>query len=169
MNRSFVVCSILSLLTLSGCDAVQEAVREARLERSNRSDREIMEASLQSEQSSEQGMDAKSFGSSEIVLMKFGATWCPPCRMIDQELVEFERAGFPIEVRKIDVDEHPRLAQRYGISSIPRLILMRDGQKIGDKTGFMTSDQLSDWVESKASVTAGTAKPAQVQSNPFFQ
>ena len=103
-----------------------------------------------------------------VVLMKFGATWCPPCRKIDRELKELDRMGLPLTIKKIDIDEQPRLAERYRIGSIPRLILLRDGRKIGDKTGFMTSTELSDWIEKKASVRAGSAPKSQVRSNPFF-
>lgn len=104
----------------------------------------------------------------DVVLMKFGATWCPPCRKIDRELIQLDRMGLPLTIKKIDVDEQPELAERYRISSIPRLILIRDGRKIGDKTGFMTSSELSSWIEDKASVQAGSAPKSRVQENPFF-
>ncbi|MEL6108702.1 MAG: thioredoxin family protein [Planctomycetota bacterium] len=116
----------------------------------------------------QEGSELGSQAPENVVLMKFGATWCPPCRKIDRELVKLERMGLPLTIKKIDVDEQPELAERYRIGTIPRLILLKEGRKIGDKTGFMTSSELSDWVESNATVRANSASKSRVQSNPFF-
>ncbi|MCS7471126.1 thioredoxin family protein [Stieleria sp. ICT_E10.1] len=110
----------------------------------------------------------------QLVLMKFGAPWCPPCRMIDKELRKLGRTSLPVEIRKIDVDERPEMAERYGVSSIPRLILLQDGRKIGDAVGYQSADELSEWINENASPEAlagkkRTSKSSVVQANPFFK
>lgn len=110
----------------------------------------------------------------QLVLMKFGAPWCPPCRMIDKELRKLGRTSLPVEIRKIDVDERPEMAERYGVNSIPRLILLQDGRKIGDAVGYQSADELAEWINENASPEAlagkkRTSKSSVVQANPFFE
>jgi thiol-disulfide isomerase/thioredoxin len=110
----------------------------------------------------------------ELVLMKFGANWCPPCRMVEKELKTLERSRLPVTIRKIDIDARPDLARQYNVSGIPRLILLEDGREVGDLTGFRTADQLTDWITDSASPAALAAekrsgRPAVVKANPFVQ
>ena len=118
--------------------------------------------------------DAESGSAPELVLMKFGAPWCPPCRAVDKELRSLGRTRLPVEIRKINVDERPALANRYKVSSIPRLILLQDGRKIGDLTGYQSAEELADWIKESASAEALAAKkrpsgPSIVHANPFFK
>ncbi|OYP28994.1 hypothetical protein CGZ80_25635 [Rhodopirellula sp. MGV] len=116
--------------------------------------------------------DAES-GSSGLVLMKFGAPWCPPCRMVDKELVDLAKANLPVEVRKIDVDHRQDLADQYDVSSIPRLILKEDGEVIGDLVGYQSAAQLEAWIRDNASQEALSAsnepKLPTVYANPFMK
>jgi thiol-disulfide isomerase/thioredoxin len=110
----------------------------------------------------------------KLVLMKFGADWCPPCRMVEKELKVLERSRLPLTIRKIDIDNRPDLARQYNVSGIPRLILLEDGREVGDLTGFRSADQLTDWITDAASPAALAAKkrsgrPAVVKANPFVQ
>jgi thioredoxin 1 len=87
----------------------------------------------------------------EPVLVKFGAEWCPPCKAMEPELDQLQaklqgRAG----VVRINVDQHPNLAQHYGVSSIPRLLLFNHGKVVGDRVGFLDQKQLQSWIASKA-------------------
>ena len=81
--------------------------------------------------------------SSGLVLVDFWATWCGPCRMQAPILDELdEQLGSKVKVCKLDVDDHPDIAQRFGVFSIPTLIVFRDGQMIRKEVGVHSLEQL---------------------------
>ena len=68
---------------------------------------------------------------SRPVLFDFFATWCGPCRMQTPILEEIaKKMGDAIEIRKVDVDQHMDLAEKYGISVVPTLIIEKDGKTV---------------------------------------
>ncbi len=74
---------------------------------------------------------------SEIpVLVDFWATWCGPCRMLAPTIAKIaeEKAG-SVKVCKLDVDEVPEIASRYGIASIPTLIVFKNGSPVKKSIG----------------------------------
>ena len=85
----------------------------------------------------------------DLVLVKFGATWCPPCQAIDAELIQLKQSHQgKVGVIKVDVDMHPALADRFDVSGIPRLFLFKQGSVVDDKVGYYSHDELVDWVSS---------------------
>jgi thiol-disulfide isomerase/thioredoxin len=126
----------------------------------------------------ESGTDLELGDVSGLVLMKFGAPWCPPCRAIEKELDSLGQSNLPVEIRKINVDERPDLTRRFNVSGIPKLILFQDGRQVGDLTGYHSFEELSDWIKESASAEAlSVEKSAKtsasgssiVHANPYFE
>jgi len=79
-------------------------------------------------------LTASTFGqevlaSAKPVLVDFWAEWCGPCRVMGYMLQEFiQEVGESATIAKLNVDEHPDIAARYGIQSIPTIIIFKDGK-----------------------------------------
>lgn len=69
----------------------------------------------------------------ETVLLDFHAPWCGPCQQMRPVVAQLAEAGYP--VRSVDVDREPQLAARFGVESIPCLVLLIDGQEVDRATG----------------------------------
>ncbi len=77
------------------------------------------------------------------VLVDFWATWCGPCRMLAPVVKELaDEYDGKIKVCKVNVDEEEDLAIRFGISSIPTLLVFKNGQLADTSTGFVTKEQI---------------------------
>lgn len=76
------------------------------------------------------------------VLVDFYATWCGPCKMLAPVLEKVANEHEELNVLKIDVDEVGDVAAKYGIRSIPTLILFEDGKAVDMKLGFMPEESV---------------------------
>jgi len=77
------------------------------------------------------------------LLVDFWASWCGPCRMVAPVVAQIaeEQAGV-VKVGKVNVDDEPGLAGRYGISSIPTLIVFKGGQPVNAAVGVRPKEQI---------------------------
>ena len=73
--------------------------------------------------------------SDKTVLLDFWASWCAPCRMVVPIIEEIASEHADIKVGKINVDEQPELANKFGIMSIPTLVVMKNGKIIQQVSG----------------------------------
>lgn len=80
-------------------------------------------------------------------ILDFYADWCGPCQMMKPVMEEFETAHPEITVRRINIDEDEALAEQYGVSGIPCLVIVKDGAEVTREVGVMPLPKLEKLVE----------------------
>jgi len=97
---------------------------------------------------SDAAFDADVLQNSKAVLLDFWAEWCGPCKMIAPMLDEVaDKYEDKLDVVKLNVDENPNVAQKFGIRSIPTLILFKEGAVEAQLMGAMPMRQLEEFLD----------------------
>jgi len=91
----------------------------------------------------DQNFEKEVLKSEMAVLVDFWAPWCGPCQMVGPVIEELakENEG-KVKVGKLNVDENPQTAAKYGVMSIPTVILFKEGKEVGRKIGFEGKESL---------------------------
>ncbi|MBC7311438.1 MAG: thioredoxin [Rhizobium sp.] len=94
---------------------------------------------------------AEVLDSAEPVVVDFWAEWCGPCKMIGPSLEEIsnELAG-KVKIVKVNIDENPEIAAKFGVRSIPTLAMFKAGEVADIKVGAAPKTALSSWISSAA-------------------
>ena len=85
--------------------------------------------------------------SEKPVLLDFFAEWCGPCRMVGPVIDEIAEERDDIVVGKINVDDEPELASRFGVYSIPTLVVIKNGEVVQSSSGARPKEQILEMLE----------------------
>lgn len=91
----------------------------------------------------EKNFESEVLKSDVPVLVDFTATWCGPCKQLAPivEKIASEQQG-KVKVFKLDIDENPQLTAKYGVRSVPTVLVFKGGAKAGQHVGLTTKDKL---------------------------
>jgi thioredoxin 1 len=98
-------------------------------------------------QVSDKSFDTDVLKSKEPVLVDFWAEWCGPCRLVAPVLEEVagELAG-KLKIVKLNVDENPNIASKYGVQSIPTLMIFKNGEMASRQIGAAPKAKIVQWI-----------------------
>jgi thioredoxin 1 len=81
------------------------------------------------------------------VYIQFSANWCGPCKMLASTVEDIEDGETDITFLKVDVDSNRDIAKEYQVRSIPQVILMKDGEQVGEFVGAKTKNDLQELLQ----------------------
>lgn len=84
------------------------------------------------------------FNNAKTVILDFYADWCGPCRMLAPVLEKIDAERDDIAIAKVNVDNDPSLAETFGVTSIPAIFVLKNGEVVNQGVGFMPKEKLLD-------------------------
>lgn len=94
-----------------------------------------------------ENFDKEVMNNEGTVLVDFHATWCGPCKMLSPILEQVATAEPSLSICKIDIDQSPELAQKYGIMSVPTLMVVKAGEVVKSVPGVQSKNAIIDMVK----------------------
>ena len=85
--------------------------------------------------------------SEKAVLVDFYAEWCGPCKMLAPVIDQIAKENEDIKVAKINVDEAQELAEKYGVMSIPTIVVIKNGQEIKRQVGLASKTEILNMIK----------------------
>ena len=103
--------------------------------------KEVSDATFQSDVASQSG----------LVLVDFWAPWCGPCQTIAPILDQIsQEEGDKVSICKVNIEDNPETPTKFGVRSIPTLILFKDGEPVATQVGGLSKDALINWINKNA-------------------
>jgi len=81
-----------------------------------------------------------------LMLVDFWAPWCGPCRILGPVVDALSQEMKGLKFGKVNVDEQPELSEKFGVASIPTLLLLKNGKMIANRVGATTKENLKEWI-----------------------
>jgi thioredoxin 1 len=104
-----------------------------------------------------ENFDSLALATGRTTVVDFWAAWCPPCRALAPTIAALAEERADVVVGKLDVDDHPAIAERYGIQSIPTVLVFRDGKLAARSIGLVPIERLRNLLETPAAEAEATA------------
>ena len=101
-----------------------------------------------------ENFDAQALAADRVAVVDFWAPWCPPCRALAPTIAALAEERPDVVVGKLDVDDHPAIAERYGIQSIPTVLVFRNGTLASRSIGLVPIDRLREMLGRTVEATA---------------
>lgn len=95
-----------------------------------------------------QNFETEVLNAKELIVLDFWAVWCGPCQMLAPVLKDIaEEYEGKVKVGKVNVDEELQLAQQFGITNIPTLVLFKEGKMVAMEIGYKNKDQMKSLLD----------------------
>lgn len=98
--------------------------------------------------------DATALAADRAAVVDFWAPWCPPCRALAPAIEALADERPEVVVGELNVDDHPAIAERYGVHNIPTVLVFRNGQLSARSVGLVAIGRLRELLDGKAEAIA---------------